>query len=309
IASLAQCLATTTQFDASERCWTVHKQALASAVIAEIEAMPFASRQAFNTLDDWSPHRLILPTHNCNMLKLQRMGAGYSQGHGQIHYDGPKWFCPEFLETPDKAAITPLVPATPERAAEVSAAAAAMATVAPPPCTIFSLGSNGDFSFEQSMRAFVGSACAIHTFDCTGVWSDPSTIFHPWCVSAKTFVSPQNRQYYRIQDLMTKLAITSVELLKIDVEGYEFETLEALALAPVHLLPKQILIEVHFWTAEDMTQFNLGGKMDVVDYSKENWSDRAVRFQKLIASMGYHVAVRELNPLHGCCAEYVLVRV
>ncbi|KAJ3288245.1 hypothetical protein HDU76_007712, partial [Blyttiomyces sp. JEL0837] len=89
----------------------------------------------------WSPHQVLMATHQCDTLKFQRFGVGIYQNDdgslfiygnaavpGRNHPDGPKWLCPELFEEKALAGT----------------------------CVVFSVGSFGDFKFESSIRGFVG---------------------------------------------------------------------------------------------------------------------------------------------------------
>lgn len=98
---------------------------------------------------------------------------------------------------------------------------------------------------------------------------------------------------------MAGVGVTKIDLFKIDVESFEFKVLEAMAKAPRHLLPKQILIEVHF---------GFNGAPDTFPKEGQNFAGKALEFHSLVTSMGYKIAIRELNIYSDCCAEYVLIR-
>ena len=72
--------------------------------------------------------------------------------------------------------------------------------------------------------------CTVYTFDCTVGEVKESDIpdgvhFHPWCVGGKSERkiiqsdfghTGEIGQYYSIQDIMTKLGHTRIDLLKMD---------------------------------------------------------------------------------------------
>jgi hypothetical protein len=98
--------------------------------------------------------------------------------------------------------------------------------------------------------------------------------------------------------MMAGVGVTKIDLFKIDVESFEFKVLEAMAKSPKYLLPKQMLIEVHFGYTRPETFPSKG----------QNYAGKAIEFYDLITSMGYKIAVRELNIFSDCCAEYVLIK-
>ena len=196
-------------------------------------------------------------------------------------------------------------------------------------CVIFSVGSNGDFAFENEMKSFVKDSCKvdmsllfvffllitkhqkkkkIYTFDCTGNWSDPTTTFKPWCISDRTYVDNSTgtpREFKSLNDMMAGVNVTYIDLFKLDVEGHEYKVLDALANAPRHLLPVQFLIELHFgWDGF------IGSYPDGTDPKKgQNFAGMALDVGRKFANMGYKLALREMNIFSNCCAEYVWIKV
>ena len=82
---------------------------------------------------------------------------------------------------------------------------------------IYSLGSNGDYSFEQSMLEM--TQCEIHTFDCTydGVSQRQGRHFYH-----KTCLGPPSRgpNFKHYGTILLELGHTTVDFLKMDIGGY-----------------------------------------------------------------------------------------
>lgn len=157
---LADCLASADSFLASEKCWSVAKEKFAFSALDKLRIVSKEELDVqFATLRDYAPHRLLVPTYSCDALKLQRIGGKYAPTIGDRHLDGPKWMCGEFLEISQQTGA----------------------------CTIFSVGSNGDFAFEEDMKMYTGDRCKTFTFDCTGHWSNPTTTFNSWCITDRTY--------------------------------------------------------------------------------------------------------------------------
>ena len=159
------------------------------------------------------------------------------------------------------------------------------------------------YDIENIINSY-SSISQIYTFDCTGNWSDPTTTFNPWCISDRTFKDENGRQFMTLDDMMKGVGVSSISLFKIDVEGHEYKVLNALAKAPRHLLPKQMLIELHF-------QSNLlKGAFPNGDDPKEgqNVAGMALEVYGQFSMLGYKIALREMNIFSDCCAEYVLIR-
>ncbi|KAI8925096.1 methyltransferase domain-containing protein [Entophlyctis helioformis] len=264
----------TADFDRNEVCWSDFKHKQMLKVLDQLDSASREHIEHFASMNSHSAHAAMIPTHQCDMLKIQRFGStneiAYASNPSDRHPDGPKWMCPEYLQTSESEQ-----------------------------CTIFSIGSNGDFNFEEAMHKFVGNKCKIYTFDCTGNWSNPTTEFHPWCVSDTNDIV-DGRQYKTLTTMMKDLDVKKIHLFKVDVEGYEFKMFKSLEKEPLASLPKQILLEVHWGTRWPGQQS--------FDQDKETWLPYATSFYRGIDKMGYRIALRERNIYNDCCAEYVLVR-
>ena len=97
-------------------------------------------------------------------------------------------------------------------------------------CLVYSIGSNNDFSFEQSVLNEISDKCEIHTFDPTTGKNPsnkpPSVHFHPWAVGSKTEVNKLGWEVKTIQDIISSLGHNdrTIDILKIDCEGCEWES-------------------------------------------------------------------------------------
>ena len=115
---------------------------------------------------------------------------------------------------------------------------------------IYSMGSNGDFTFEQAMKHELPNA-EIHTFDMDAfTCPDDICIFHQALVGSGqgdgskslTMISKELGHEHRL-----------IDILKVDIEGGEFEFFESLFLsarANGSRMPyiRQILFEIHLST-------------------------------------------------------------
>mgnify|MGYP006092434823 FL=1 len=167
------------------------------------DAARAASGGFFDDVDDyvWA---MFQQRHAEQMVKqTERYGGkgGFSERPGRVWYqnnwepsftcqherrvgrmgDGGKWIC-------DPHRIRRRVES--ELAQRTKATAAAAAAALPPPrgCLVYSVGSDNDFSFEESVRSEISPACEVHTFD-PSVGAEPSNkpewvAFHPWGVSS-----------------------------------------------------------------------------------------------------------------------------
>lgn len=96
-------------------------------------------------------------------------------------------------------------------------------------CSIYSLGIGGDMSFDEELQTFNNNSCRIYGYD--------QSIQAEWLrlryekingKLKKVYISPisqQEQDRYTIGDLVRSNNDTSVEFLKMDVEGAEHKTL------------------------------------------------------------------------------------
>lgn len=197
-----------------------------------------------------------------------------------------------------------------EKAVCMNAPAFGGATTAGADCWIASIGSNGDFSFEDSV--FRQTACQIHTFDCTGTWEVPKNLssrvtLHPICVSDHT-----NGTYLTWDKIVARATNgkgTPPAYLKIDVEGWEYSVLPSLAKYP-DVAPQQIAAEVHLVTYGQAVQNMVGGPWGKRP-GTHLWHVEQSSFVTLMNTMykgGYRLVSRQDNPYCTHCSEIVLLR-
>ena len=118
-----------------------------------------------------------------------------------------------------------------------------------PSCVVLSFGSNNQWMFEESIKN--RTKCSIFTFDCTVSHPKPpaGVQFYPYCIDAMSYINGQGLVYKSIQDIVNRIGVSKkrISYLKLDVEGFEFETLVPfLTNMPDELLPRQIAIEIHY---------------------------------------------------------------
>lgn len=118
----------------------------------------------------------------------------------------------------------------------------------PSSCLVYSVGSNGDASFEAAILADVGMDCEIHVFDFDDFADSvarqtnySSTVhYHPWGISSFT-----GGKFKTLEDTTKELGHTgqTIDIFKIDCEGCELDTYQSWLSADVTL--KQIVVEIH----------------------------------------------------------------
>merc|ERR1711908_104912 len=119
-------------------------------------------------------------------------------------------------------------------------------------CVIFSIGSNNQFEFEELMAT--NTQCRIETFDCTvEELKMPSALigrvqFHKICIGPQD-ATIEGKRFMTYGSILKMLNIEHVSLLKMDIEGYEFDVLYGLFDDEMRTgvnLPYQISLEVHW---------------------------------------------------------------
>jgi len=134
-------------------------------------------------------------------------------------------------------------------------------------CLIYSVGCNGDFSFEQSVLQRISPSCEIHTFDPAkeGTWKVPENVnYHAVALGQTAPARP-------LASLVKELGHVGqrIDLFKIDCEGCEWDTYEAWLGSGVNI--GQILVEMH-WQQNPETvhrMFDFLTKNGYVVFNKE----------------------------------------
>ena len=165
-------------------------------------------------------------------------------------------------------------------------------------CAVYSLGSNGDYAFEEDMLN--NTNCEVHTFDCTykGHSIHPRHTYHRLCLGTQAINLPkmEGLQFRTLKETVSFIGIQNIPVMKIDIEGSEFEALGDLQQGD-QWLPEQISIEVHRWFGK--------GKA----YANEL---RVAFLFHHLASLGFGVISRDDNKVWGglgCCSEFTFFRV
>ena len=142
-------------------------------------------------------------------------------------------------------------------------------TFAAQQCLAYSVGSNGDFSYEQDVIKTFG--CEVHTFDPTGnsteferLGKESMVSFHPWGLAATsrtmhndaTGLENPLMPLSKIQGVLGHKNRT-IDLLKVDCEGCEHESLENIWADVIDgkLDIGQVMVEVHGTSFNDTKKF------------------------------------------------------
>uniref|UniRef100_A0AC34Q9N7 Methyltransferase domain-containing protein n=1 Tax=Panagrolaimus sp. JU765 TaxID=591449 RepID=A0AC34Q9N7_9BILA len=112
-------------------------------------------------------------------------------------------------------------------------------------CTVYSLGTSNDPSFEVDFQDFIGKKCLVRSVDKDD--QNPETlrkiteangIFKKAKITSKTDLAKND---FTFKDILRFFGDKRIDILKIDIEGYEFEVKDEIFAVPIC----QILIEIH----------------------------------------------------------------
>ena len=108
-------------------------------------------------------------------------------------------------------------------------------------CVVYSLGSKLDYSFEQDILQRTN--CQVVTFDCNveGTSVHPRHTFLKKCLGNTAAMEANPDEWITLPAAMAQFGHNSITLLKIDIEGYEFDVLGAYTkVKNKHALPAMI---------------------------------------------------------------------
>ena len=122
-------------------------------------------------------------------------------------------------------------------------------------CVVYSIGSNNEWDFELSIAK--ATNCEIHTFDCNvAIPKVPPKLssrltFHKSCVGGRNELDAEGHAFRTLASIQAELGHKKVDLLKVDIEGFEWELFNTWE--DTHsTLPFQISTELHltaFWNS------------------------------------------------------------
>lgn len=115
------------------------------------------------------------------------------------------------------------------------------------PCLVYSVGSNGDSSFESYIKKDIGDHCEIHTFDMANYTEKVEVTgakFHQWGLSDTTGPARKG-EFKTLKDTVKLLGHEGrvIDIFKIDCEGCEWSTGKSWFDADVVI--RQVLVELH----------------------------------------------------------------
>lgn len=179
------------------------------------------------------------------------------------------------------------------------------------PCVVYSMGSNSDYAFEADILRI--SSCQVVTFDCTvdGKTLDKRHKFIRKCIGTEKHASRDASSWWTLEKAMEELNHKHITLLKIDIEGAEYDVLSSLTNHQKASLPAQIAVEVHYNNLYLGTEsFNNSN-----DFSNLLWPKHQVTLSDLalfvshLVNAGYGIVSREDNMECVHCTELTLLKV
>lgn len=111
-------------------------------------------------------------------------------------------------------------------------------------CVVYSLGSNGDNSFEADILA--QTECEVFTFDCTTL-GHPINARHRYimqCLGSEGQMQANPQSWTTLEAAMARLGHNKISVLKLDIEGSEYDVFASWKLGSA-ALPDQIIMEIH----------------------------------------------------------------
>jgi len=196
-------------------------------------------------------------------------------------------------------------------------------------CTAYGAGVRYEGGTELQLAR---SGCAVHAFDCTMNSSArmhkylsafaalPNFAFHPWCLGT----APGRADFMAVDDTMRSLGHRWLDLLKVDIEGHEWDVLDSLLTraegdaAAAARLPLQLAFELHTSGVRPCHRPLSACRgtfcckrvphMAVGTLLSKGPREVAALFLRL-REAGYQVASKEVNVQDRACAEFVVVRV
>lgn len=179
-------------------------------------------------------------------------------------------------------------------------------------CVAYAAGLAGSVRFEEAVAA--ETQCTVHAFDCTLASAQPDwgfMTFHRWCIGRERNFEDnlysqkaENKSFVfkSLGDIKHLLGHPNIDLLKMDIEGFEWDLLESSLLdGPDADLPRQLLFELHAEGAKEEAvppSIVTGRSKAAVDLLFLNLFDR-----------GYRVINKEINEGDHRCAEFALIHV
>ncbi|KAL4532729.1 hypothetical protein Ndes2526B_g08312 [Nannochloris sp. 'desiccata'] len=190
------------------------------------------------------------------------------------------------------------------------------------PCLVYSVGSHGDFTFEQAVLNDLSQDCEVHTFDPTGnssAWEGVATAsgvhFHAWGLRGEDpskdaiLFNPLTNKHNPLLTLMemrTRLAHggRKIDILKVDCEGCEWDAFKLIFDDVIQGRYRigQIQIELHggnFPVIEDFFEHANQANFHIFHKERNHWGCDGYRCLEF-SLIGEETALEIFKHTHGC---------
>lgn len=179
-------------------------------------------------------------------------------------------------------------------------------------CIVYAAGLADDVKFENFMAGSIG--CDVHGFDCTVMSShfDWNFTFHDTCIGRRrdfegSLYSKAKAEtkltfdFNSLDEIRANLGHDHIDILKMDIEGFEWDILDELLQLPDSDLPHQLLFELHTEGANPVfiPPSVVKGK------TRKNVNEL---FEKLY-NRGYRVVFKQINPWEPLCCDFTVIRI
>jgi Methyltransferase domain len=139
-----------------------------------------------------------------------------------------------------------------------------------PHCIVYSVGSNGNYGFEDDLISEIGTICEIHVFDFSGDFERPQNKeknihFHKWGLQASSEnLSTKEDIFYSFPEILKLLGHEEkvIDIFKIDCERCEWKTQHdwinhdiTQVLIETHGLPKEWSKGLNYYQAYNKNHF------------------------------------------------------
>lgn len=191
------------------------------------------------------------------------------------------------------------------------------ATASSDTCSVVSVGSNNEYDFELDL--FDRMPCEIHVFDCTVQTPTPPDklsksgrfYFYKLCIGSAEDLEKGFVTWRTLALLASRNASRPILSLKMDVEGWEFETLAQIAapeMQQLQLVPMQIACEIHQrghtkWNIPHFSPIPAKPSLAMVT------PQQVLELKRKMELAGYVLADRNDNPYCKACSEVVFLHV
>jgi len=179
-------------------------------------------------------------------------------------------------------------------------------------CIVYGAGLANRADFENYMSESVG--CDVHGFDCTLLAAQPqwNFTFHDTCIGqshafdGNSYSMAKRKadltfEFKGLDTIRTELGHSHIDILKMDIEGFEWDIFVGLLQLQDLDLPQQLLFELHTeganptWVPPSLVKGKT--RREVVDL-----------FLRLY-DRGYRVVYKEVNIGDPRCADFTLLRI